>query len=140
MRRSDWNNLPAEVRALIEGHTGQVTASKPADAGEHSDITATLWTETGPVFIKGVQIEPARPEVWSLRREARISAHVQHLAPRLLWQVEAGGWLVLGLEHIDGRQPDYSPRSPDLEHLAKVVEQLHATPAPAYMTLRVERR
>jgi len=140
MRRNDWRDLPDEVRVAVRGHTGTVMDSKAAESGAHSDITAALWTETGPVFIKGVRIDSQSPDYWSLRREVRINPHVRHLAPRLLWHVEAGGWLVAGFEYVEGRHPDYSPDSPDLACLARVVSSLLATPTPEGMSLRVESR
>ncbi len=140
MRRNDWPDLPTKVRIAVRGHTGEVIRSEPAESGEHSDITATLWAETGPVFIKGVRIDTQAPDYWSLRREVRINQHVTHLAPRLLWHVEAGGWLVAGFEYVRGRHPDYSPDSPDLVYLAGVVNSLYATATPEGMSLRVESR
>ncbi|MFP3962449.1 phosphotransferase [Actinomadura fulvescens] len=65
---------------------------------------------------------------------------MSEFAPRLLWQVEAGGWLALGFEHIKGSHADYAPGSPDLVSLAKVVHRLQDTPCPEAVVMRVERR
>jgi Phosphotransferase enzyme family len=59
----------------------------------------------------------------------RNEAAVNHLlplglAPRLLWQVETDGWLMLGFEHAAGRHPDLSPASADLAPVAEAVASL----------------
>lgn len=140
MRRSDWSDLPDAVQAAIQRHTGPVRGSDPAEAGKHSDITAALHTDEGRVFIKGMQTEPVVPDLWALRRESRIYPYVTEYAPRLLWTVDAGGWLVLGFEHIEGRHADFTPGSPDLAVLAQIVEAFEAMPCPGVVTRCVERR
>lgn len=140
MRRSTWEDLPSTVREAVEQRAGDVLDVEPAKAGEHSDITATLRTPSGPVFVKGMRTTPEGPDLWALRREARIYPHVSHYAPRLLWRIEAGGWLLLAFEHVEGRHADYTPGSPDLDILAKLVEQLQAEPCPSILTRPAERR
>ncbi|WP_051712514.1 phosphotransferase [Spirillospora albida] len=135
--------LPGDLRAAIEARTGQIVAVAPASAGNHADVTATLHTESGQVFVKAARklIDADGPEVKSLRWEAAINSHVTEFAPRLLWKVEAGGWLALGFEHVTGRHADYTPGSPDLELLAKVVHTLQSTPCPDVLAAkRIERR
>lgn len=141
MTRSDWSGLPAEVRQAIERRTGGVTGVDLAERGEHSDITATVSTPSGRVFLKGVRAnDEERTDLWSLRREIRVAPHVEQLAPRLLWSIEAGGWLLGGWEHIDGRHADFSPGSPDLELVAQVVARLHDMPRPEVVRLDLARR
>ncbi len=140
MRRSDWPDLPDVVRAAVRDHTGPVAGSVPVERGEHADLRAVLDTEAGPVFVKGMRTGQRTADLVALRREARINPHVRHLAPRVQWEVETGGWLLVGFEYVAGRHLEYAPGSPDLEHLALVVERLGATPTPAGMTLRVEQR
>jgi hypothetical protein len=140
--RSTWTNLPVEVRDAIQTHTGEVTGTDPAPAGNHADVAETLHTSTGRTFIKAARKLDDRdgPEVWSLRNEAAVNPHVTEFAPRLHWTVEAGGWLALGFEHVEGRPADFTPGSPDLDILAKTVQALQATPCPEAMSMRVERR
>jgi Phosphotransferase enzyme family len=138
MGRSDWGNLPAEVRDAVERQAGTVLGSEPAPAGEHSDITATLHTSNGPVFVKGTRTDLDGHDLRSLRREVQIHPHVSQYTPRLLWTVEAGGWLIVGFQRIDSRHGDYSPGSPDLTHLEKVVEGLQSIPCPDIVTRCIE--
>lgn len=140
--RSTWSDLPDEVQDAVQAHTGDVIGVDPASAGNHADIAETLHTSTGRVFIKAARKLPDKDgaEVWSLRNEAAISPYVREFAPRLLWQAEAGGWLALGFEYVDGRHADYTPGSPDLDILARTVHALQATACPEVVRMRVERR
>src|SRR5690606_36340037 len=62
-------------------------------------------------------------------------------APRLHWTVEAGGWLVLAFEHVQARHAEYTPGSPDLDILAKIIDSLQAHPLPDVLERkRIERR
>ncbi|MDL4774452.1 phosphotransferase [Actinomadura xylanilytica] len=140
--RSTWTDLPTEVRDAVQAHTGEVTGIDPAPAGNHAEIAVTLHTTTARTFIKAARKlgDQDGAEVWSLRNEAAINPHVTVFAPRLLWQAEAGGWLALGFEHVDGRHADFTPGSPDLEILAKTLQSLQTTPCPDEVRMRVERR
>lgn len=138
MPRCDWSDLPAEVRARVQVCAGVVRNVEPAATGEHSDIASTLHTSRGRVFVKGARIDG--PDARWLRREATINAHVRQYAPRLVWEIEAGGWLLLGFQHVQGRHADFSPGSADLVHLAKVLETCQSMPCPEPVNRRVERR
>ncbi|MEW2353956.1 phosphotransferase [Spirillospora sp. NPDC029432] len=142
--RSDRSELPPEVAGAIEARSGPIHRFEPAPAGNHADISGTVHADGGRLFIKAARkIAPDRdgPEVRSLRWEAAINPHVTEYAPRLHWSVEAGGWLVLGFEHVEARHADYTPGSPDLDVLAKVIDGLQARRAPEVLEgKRVERR
>ncbi|SEG74379.1 Phosphotransferase enzyme family protein [Thermomonospora echinospora] len=133
--RITWADLPRVVRDQVRERTGRVTGSRPA-GGDRSDITATLDTATGPVFIKG-----AHGGVFarSLNNEARVSPHVAGIAPGLLWRFEVDGWTVLGFEYIEGRHADYSPGSADLGLLHTAVSHLQTIPVPEVVTRGAER-
>lgn len=140
--RSDWTDLPPEVLGAIKAHTGPIHRVEPAPSGNHADIAATVHAVGGRLFVKAARKLPDRdgPEVRSLRNEARINPHVVEFTPRLLWTVEAGGWLALGFEYVDGRHADYSPGSPDLDLLEKVLAAFQSMPCPDVVAMRVERR
>lgn len=140
---SDWTDLPADIAAAIERRTGPIIGTRSAPTGNHADLAATVQTAAGTVFVKAARRLSADrdgPEVRSLRRESLIAPYVTHLAPRLLWHVEAGEWLALGFAHVPGRTATYTPGSPDLDALAKVVTELQATPCPDSVDLRIDQR
>lgn len=109
----------------------------PSVSGINSQISSTLRTEAGKVFVKGAHDDRGRR---SLQNEALVNPFVAALAPRLLFDVEAEGWRLLGFEHLEARPIDYSPGSEDLPKLAELIKQLQATPRPEVTTLPFERR
>src|SRR5687768_12890514 len=124
MARTQWSELPALFRDAIQAHVGDLDSYDPAPSGNHADFAGTLRGKKAgkplTAFVKAAKkVSPDQdgPEVWSLRNEAAINPHMDEFAPRLLWEVEAGGWLGLGFEYIDGRHADLSPGSADLSVL-----------------------
>ncbi|MCF6475744.1 aminoglycoside phosphotransferase [Nonomuraea sp. MG754425] len=131
----DWDDLPLGLVRAVRKHTGRVTGSRSAK-GVRSDYAATLETASGPVFVKGAG-QPLFAA--SLAHEAATVAFVPGIAPRLLWRIDAAGWVMLGFEHVEGRHADYRPGSPDLPLLAHAVTQLGQVPLPEHVSKRVER-
>ncbi|WP_131735973.1 phosphotransferase family protein [Actinomadura roseirufa] len=140
--RTDWTDLPEELRSGIEANTGPVHLVDPAPKGNHADIACTLFTGAGRVFMKAARKLQDRdgPEVMSLRREAAVNPVISEFAPGLRWQAEAGGWLALGFDHVDGRPADFSAGSPDMELLAKTVHNIQNAPCPDVPMLSAGRR
>lgn len=124
-----WGELPAAVRAAVEERTGPVSAAGTAGEGYGSDLAAVVTARGGRVFVKGLPADD--PRAWSLDTEAAISPHVRQIAPDLLWEIRAAGWIVLGFEHIDGRSyADQRPGSADLGKMLAVLRALDQIPAP----------
>jgi hypothetical protein len=90
-----------------------------------------LETRDGRFFCKGASTD--NPKAWMHRNEARINPYLPAQTPRLCWQVEVGGWLLLGFEYVRGRHPDLRPGSRDLPVLAATLTRMAAelTPCPA---------
>ncbi|MEU8799553.1 phosphotransferase [Spirillospora sp. NPDC048819] len=140
--RSDWTDLPEELRIEIEAKAGPISSIDPAPTGNHADIASTLHSPEGLTFVKAARKLADRdgPEVMSLRREAAVNPYVSEMAPRLRFQVEVGEWVALGFEHITGRRADFTPGSPDLAVLAKTIQSIQGTPCPDVVRMVVERR
>lgn len=126
-----WEDLPAGVRTTIERHTGQIIEVTPVSGGINSDLTLTLDTATGRFFGKATRSDGRA--AWMHRNERAVHPYIPDIAPALHWTVEQDGWLVLGLEHIEGRHPDLSPGSADTRPTIDTVHDLHTklTPCPA---------
>jgi hypothetical protein len=133
-----WADLPVEVREAVEAGAGPVTEAESIDFGEGSEFKSVLETPSGRVFGKGATTGSSLSR--RLSSEATINPYVAGLGPRLLWQVETGGWLVLGFAHVPGRHADYSPGSTDLVKLAEAVATLQELPCPDHVSWPVERR
>ncbi|WP_433374021.1 phosphotransferase [Actinoplanes sp. CA-142083] len=101
------------------------------ETGVISDVVAVLETDAGRIFCKGAAA--GNPMAWMHRNEARINASLPPQMPRLLWQVEREGWLLLGFEYVPGRHPDLGPDSPDLPAMAGALGAMATTltPCPA---------
>lgn len=141
--RRDWADLPEALRNAIEQRIGPVGSVQPASVGRSADFTSTLRTAQGRTFVKAAQRSTVQdgPQVRSLRREVTLAPYMSEFAPRLLWHFQAGEWLALGFEYVEGRHADYSPGSPDLDLVAKTVQRvLQSFPCPAAVEMKVERR
>lgn len=93
-------------------------------------IAASLLTADGWIFCMGVKVEDRQS--FMHRNEAAVNPFLpKDVAPRLLWQIEDDGWLLLGFEHVSGQHADYSPKSSDLPLLAETVQTISQTEAPA---------
>ncbi|MGB3442226.1 MAG: hypothetical protein WBA97_26055 [Actinophytocola sp.] len=134
--RTNWRDLPEQVRAAVEVHAGTVHRVDTISSGLNASFTARLHTTTGVTFAKGVPSDRAAAQ----RREAEINPHVQPFAPHLLWQVDTLGWHILGFEHLDGRAADLSPGSADLADLAEVLSLLAKLATPSNACKRIEDR
>lgn len=127
--RLDWQDLPASLQEAVETRIGRVLKAESSTAGRNSAISASLRTADGWIFCKGIRADS--PQVFMHHNEAIVGAFLpEHLAPRLLWQVEEDDWLLLGFEHVSGRHADFSPRSPDLPLVADAVQKISEIAAP----------
>lgn len=127
MDRIEWHDLPAATRAAVERHSGPVEVAETAPHGVMSRLACTVHTPTGRAFVKGTRHDD--PQAWVYRHEAQVTRNAP-CAPRLLWEADAGGWLLHGYEYIDGRYPDLSPGSPDLAPLLRTLTATSEAPWP----------
>ncbi|MFC3450904.1 phosphotransferase family protein [Amycolatopsis speibonae] len=119
-----WNDLPRTVCAAIEVETGPVNRVEVPAAGRNSDFAATLHTQRGTVFCKGI-VDAGGTRGSMHRREADVASYLPPaVVPSLLWRVETDGWLMLGYHHIAGHHADLSPGSKDLPLVADAVSTL----------------
>ncbi|MER5466616.1 aminoglycoside phosphotransferase [Streptomyces sp. NPDC002668] len=128
MPRTHWDDLPAAARSAITGRTGPVQGVETAQGGANSGFAARVHTPSGVVFIKGMPADHS--QMPTQRREADINPYLPAASPRLLWNVQAGGWDLLGYECILARHADYSPGSPDLPLVAAALAELQKITCP----------
>ncbi|MGW4485136.1 phosphotransferase family protein [Amycolatopsis sp. NPDC004368] len=134
MASQDWEEIPAAVRRAVEKETGAVSSAiSPAD-GRNSDLLATLQTERGCFFIKGVLADTRRVRMQQI--EAQVNPVLPHsVAPRLLWEVKSSGWSLLGFEHVAGHHANLAPGSPDLTSVADSAATMARTLAECTLDL-----
>ncbi|MEV6586491.1 phosphotransferase [Streptomyces acidicola] len=121
MDRIEWHDLPATTRAAVERHTGPVATAETAPHGVMSRLACTVHTPSGRAFVKGTRYND--PQAWVYRHEAKVTQAAPRAA-RVLWEVDAGGWLLWGYEYVDGRHPDLSPGSADIPPLVRTLTVL----------------
>jgi len=133
-RRLEWPHLPPHVRALVEERCGSpVVSARSQGAGFTPGFASVLTCEDGSRhFVKAASQKAQRMFAEAYREEARKLAVLPEAAPapRLLWLHDADEWVVLGIEHVDARQPARPWRPADLERCLLMTEQMAATLTP----------
>nr|WP_246416577.1 phosphotransferase [Nocardioides luti] len=89
-------------------------------------------------FVKAASTKAQRAFAQAYREEARKLTALPPDVPaaRLLWSYDADDWVVLGLEHVESRQPRRPWRSADLDASLDLLERVAdtLTPAPQAVT------
>ncbi|MEV1079851.1 hypothetical protein AB0I98_16640 [Streptomyces sp. NPDC050211] len=127
MNRIEWHHLPAATRAAVERHASPVESAETAPHGVMSRLACTIRTRAGRAFLKGTRQDD--PQAWVYRHEAKVTQAAPRAA-RVLWEVDAGGWLLYGYEYVDGRYPNLRPGSADLAPLVSSLAALSEAPWP----------
>ncbi len=134
--RLHWEDLPAEVRRVLEDRLGaRVAESATQPQGFSPGLASRLLLADGRrVFLKAVH-ESANPDTPGIhRREARILSALPASvpAPRLLWTYDEEGWVALCLEDVDGRHPREPWTEEDLDLVVATYTRMAAdlTPSP----------
>jgi hypothetical protein len=120
--------VPDEVRAAISEQAGSILDMDTVNGGWNSEIATHVRTANTTMFVKGLRTDHRR--VWTQQREAEIGPHVQAVAPRVLWHIEAAGWSLVAFEHINGRHADFTPTSADVPLVVDALERLGTIPCP----------
>jgi hypothetical protein len=127
-QRIAWGDLPGPLKRAIEDRTGPITGARIATEGQNSPLAAVIDARDGTVFAKGMPSGHRR--VITQAREAAVAPLVGAISPALLWHFDEAGWNVLGYQYAPGRHADYSPGSPDLDRLVRLMDRLGAIKVP----------
>jgi hypothetical protein len=126
--RPTWDELPAEVRALVSRRCGaEVVGATSIGAGFTPGFASRLLLADGRrVFVKAADERTRAPFAASYRAEAAklVALPPAVPAPRLLWSHDADGWVVLAVQDVVGVSP---PRPWTEAHLDAVLDALEAT-------------
>jgi aminoglycoside phosphotransferase (APT) family kinase protein len=139
-RRLEWPHLPPYVRTMIEEHCGSpVTTADSQGAGFTPGFASVLTCEDGSRhFVKAASTKAQRMFAEAYRVEARMLRALPESAPapRLLWLHDDDDWVVLGIEHVEARQPGRPWRETDLRRCVEMLERMAAalTPPPPDLT------
>jgi hypothetical protein len=129
VKRITWEDLPGELKDAIAKRTGRILQAHTATTGQNSPMAATVTTEHGKTFVKGLPCSESRSS--SQVREIAVAPFVREISPRLLWHFEEADWIVLGYQHVEGRHADYRPESSDPAALLPILLALGEIEIPA---------
>ena len=124
--------------AAVRAHTGEILGAESVPDGYSSQLAVSLETESGRVFVKGMRQD--HDDAWTQQREAAVNPYVVPLGPRMLWQVQAGGWDLIGFEHVGGRAVQHGPTSADLPLVVDALTALGRMPCPRLTLKEAGRR
>ncbi|MEV0453906.1 phosphotransferase [Catellatospora methionotrophica] len=130
-----WQDLPADLRRLIEAEAGAFVGAEQLGTGHNCLLGMVMHTTHDRYFLKGVPSDHKRA-VWTQSNEAAINPHIRHVSAPLVFHVAAVGWDVLGFRSLDAQHADMSPGSPDLPKITASLQALASIPAPDRLTLR----
>lgn len=139
-RRLEWEFLPAPLRTYVERRCGSpVVSAESQGAGFTPGFASVLTCEDGSKhFVKAASVKAQRLFADSYREEARKLAALPGTVPaaRLLWLLD-DDWVVLGLQHVEARNPGRPWRRADLDACLDACETVadELTPAPEGMAL-----
>jgi hypothetical protein len=126
MSRRAWGGLPEGVREAIERRCGGIDEVVDAPTGTTCEFAGTVVV--GPaakLFCKATRVDGR--QAWMLRNELRVNSLLPvGAAPRVLWELTAGEWLVVAFEHVEGRHADFSQGSSDLGAIAAALDLIGA--------------
>jgi hypothetical protein len=131
--RPRWEQLPLSLRDGLAGRLGAIITTQVQTGGFTPGLAARLRLATAEqLFAKGI------PASHVLAGKYRAEAGTARMlpaaapAPRLRWDGEIAGWVVLVFDDIDGRHADLSPGSPDVGPVVTAVAGLECmlTPCP----------
>lgn len=140
-RRIEWGHLPPSVRAAVETEIGSaVLSARSRTSGFTPGLASELTCEDGTRhFVKAASTKAQRMFADAYREEGRKLGALPAGAPAagLRWTLDVDDWFVLGLEHVESRQPRRPWRLVDLEASLDALELVAGllTPPPAEMGL-----
>jgi aminoglycoside phosphotransferase (APT) family kinase protein len=134
--RITWTDLPSEVRDRAEQIIGGRVVEARSQTGGFSPGTADrVRTDDGRrAFVKAVTPALNAHSADLARQEMRITAALPEHAPTplVLGGFDTGDWVVMILEDVAGHHPRLPWSDPDIETVARGLDELAAvlTPAP----------
>lgn len=139
-QRLEWKFLPPHIRTLVEQHTGSPVVEAVSQRSGFTPGFASVLTcaDGSRHFVKAASAKAQAPFAAAYREEARKLSALPPATPasRLRW-VHDDDWVVLGLEHVDARNPSRPWQARDLYRCLDALEVVAdlLTPAPADLGL-----
>ncbi|MFJ1704410.1 phosphotransferase [Kitasatospora sp. NPDC088346] len=124
-----WDELPYDVKALIEKRIGTVLSAKTVPEGLTCRTALILSTPSETLFLKGALIAD-RSSLEAQRMEADINEAVGRVSPALRWEAIVDEWHLIAFDFVDGRHADLTPQSRDAAIVADALRRAGSCRAP----------
>jgi hypothetical protein len=140
-RRLEWQHLPPDLRAMIEGRLGSTVVDAESQGSGFTPGFASRLTgaDGSRLFVKAASKQAQRPIAASYAEEGRVQQLLpdELPAPRLLWTHEDDRWVVLGWESVRGNPPRRPWRPDELDACLTTLTRAHEVTAvpPAGLSL-----
>ncbi|MEU8542249.1 aminoglycoside phosphotransferase [Streptomyces sp. NPDC048717] len=134
--RLPYDELPEATRRALADRLGEGCPRAEVENGTSSALASLFWPSSGPemVFVKGLPLDHER--IGELRAEAAVNLFLPAGAPRMLWQEEAGGWLLVCFEGVQASAwAWFGDGSDHLAPVAAALAELSRCPAPPEVRL-----
>lgn len=135
-RRPSWGELLPPVRESVRASLGSPVVRARTQTGGFTPglaVRATLG-DGRAVFLKGVATDHSLHGMYADEATVNRSLGREVPVPRMLGSWEAGGWLLMAFEDVDGGHPDLRPGSADLPAVLRLLRRLPATVTPSPVT------
>ena len=131
--RPAWTDLPDQARASVESFAGHTVARADTQTGGFSSgLAARLtFTDSAHLFVKGIATGHVLYDRYCEEAAINRALPAAVPVPRLLRTWEAGGWLLMAFEDVDGRHPVPGPGSDDVDRVLALLDRLPATVTPS---------
>ncbi|MGH3915275.1 MAG: aminoglycoside phosphotransferase family protein [Pseudonocardiaceae bacterium] len=136
--RPSWDEMPPALRDGLADRLGPITSAQTQTGGFTPGLAVRLRLASGErLFTKGIPADHVLADKY--RAEAATARQLPETTPtpRLHWNADIAGWVVLAFDDIDGRHPRLGPGSPDvgavvttIAHLADVLSPCPVADAP----------
>ncbi|MGQ0776524.1 MAG: phosphotransferase family protein [Pseudonocardiales bacterium] len=123
--RPTWDELPPALRDGLADRLGPITSAQTQTGGFTPGLAVRLRLTSGELlFAKGIPTDHVlagkyRAEATTARQLPKTTP-----APRLHWDADIAGWVVLAFDDIDGRHAQLSPGSPDVGAVVRTIAHL----------------
>ncbi len=141
--RPSWDKLPEPLREGLADRLGPLVSAEIQTGGFTPGLAARLRLVSGErVFTKGIPADHVLAGKY--RAEANTARQLPEAtpAPRLRWNADIAGWVVLAFDDIEGRHATLAPGSPDIDPvvatIARLAEVLTPCPVPEVPPATVE--
>jgi hypothetical protein len=134
--------LPKPLREGLAVRLGPIASAEIQTGGFTPGLAARLRLASAErMFVKGIPADHVLAGKYRAEADTARQLPDATPAPRLRWDADIAGWVVLAFDDIDGRHAQLAPGSPDIEPVVATIAGLAEvlTPCPVSKATRHRR-